>query len=98
MGSHSTRARGRPASRMPSRLPLCLRVFVLILSEQSERRRGSVLGGIPMRFPIAFAVLVAALSTTAAAPPQAARRPNILLAVSDDQSWIHASAYGSAWV
>jgi arylsulfatase A-like enzyme len=30
--------------------------------------------------------------------PSQAERPNILLAISDDQSWPHASAYGTPWV
>ncbi len=43
-------------------------------------------------------LLLAAALLAGAAAPQDAKRPNVLLAISDDQSWIHASAYGSAWV
>ena len=41
----------------------------------------------------------AGLAGCASRPPEApARRPNILFAIADDQSWPHASAYGSKWV
>ena len=38
------------------------------------------------------------LSILLVTPAIAAERPNILIAISDDQSWIHASAYGSKFV
>ncbi|MFZ5833128.1 MAG: sulfatase [Planctomycetota bacterium] len=38
--------------------------------------------------------LIGAVLLCGAAAAQAADRPNILLAISDDQSWIHAGAYG----
>ncbi len=31
-------------------------------------------------------------------PPEAPKRPNILFAIADDQSWPHASALGARWV
>lgn len=48
------------------------------------------------RFP--FAVLLAALVMDSSAIATAADRPNVLLAISDDQSFPHASAYGSKMV
>ena len=41
---------------------------------------------------------VGGMAASAAKMPSRARRPNILLAISDDQSWPHASAYGCAFV
>ena len=38
------------------------------------------------------------LALFAATLTHADERPNILFAISDDQSWPHASAYGTAWV
>lgn len=38
--------------------------------------------------------LLAILSCTSSRTGKAADRPNILLAISDDQSWVHAGAYG----
>ena len=46
-----------------------------------------------MRWKIFFAIIV-----TVGSHLQAADRPNILIAISDDQSWAHASAYGSQFV
>ncbi len=47
-----------------------------------------------------FCLLVAFLfvSLLPAASPAAGRRPNILFAIADDQSFPHAGAYGTAWV
>ena len=39
-----------------------------------------------------------ALAAPAILRPAAARRPNILFCISDDQSWAHASAYGAGFV
>jgi N-sulfoglucosamine sulfohydrolase len=38
------------------------------------------------------------LASTLFASAQPARRPNILFCISDDQSWLHASAYGSRFI
>lgn len=43
---------------------------------------------------VALAMLLVAAATTHAA----GKRPNILFAISDDQSWLHASAYGTRGV
>jgi uncharacterized sulfatase len=43
-------------------------------------------------------VLLALSFATCSQAPEAARRPNILLAISDDQSYPHASAYGATFV
>ncbi len=40
------------------------------------------------------AALLAIMSCSSNGTGQAADRPNILLAISDDQSWVHAGAYG----
>jgi uncharacterized sulfatase len=45
---------------------------------------------------LALVVLIALLSADTHAAE--ASRPNILIAISDDQSWLHASAYGSKMV
>jgi uncharacterized sulfatase len=59
------------------------------------------------RLPAAFvsALLLVVVSTFAPPASRAqtsgdatAERPNVLLAISDDQSWPHASAYGTDWV
>jgi len=54
---------------------------------------GLVPGASATTLPAAFAVLVAGAFLS---PPghTAPARPNILLAISDDQSWMHAGAYG----
>lgn len=38
------------------------------------------------------------LATSSIAAAQSPKRPNILFCISDDQSWLHASAYGSKFV
>ena len=43
---------------------------------------------------VCVAGLLAILSCSSSGTGQAADRPNILLAISDDQSWVHAGAYG----
>ena len=49
-----------------------------------------------MRSLLAALLLAFLLSgTSRSAPEREADRPNILFAISDDQSWIHASAYGT---
>lgn len=62
------------------------------------------------RAPLRSALALLALSVLLAPPVRAqqgaasdeeaasAERPNILFAISDDQSWPHASAYGTPWV
>ena len=39
-------------------------------------------------------LLAAAVGAAACTAPPEDTRPNILIAISDDQSWVHASAYG----
>lgn len=53
-----------------------------------------------MKFLHSFALLLLILPSIgdAYSQDQSARRPNILFAISDDQSYPHTSAYGSAWV
>lgn len=48
---------------------------------------------------LAAAVQAAITATSATADDRSApKRPNVLVAISDDQSWLHASAYGSTMV
>jgi N-sulfoglucosamine sulfohydrolase len=47
---------------------------------------------------VAFLLLSLSAQTVFAAPVDPAKRPNILLAISDDQSWKHTSAAGSPFV
>jgi N-sulfoglucosamine sulfohydrolase len=47
------------------------------------------------RNPILLLLLLCSAASTSAAP---AARPNILFVISDDQSYPHASAYGTTWV
>src|SRR5687767_10274432 len=51
-------------------------------------------------FPILGLILLlaASLLTSGARAQDRPRRPNILFAISDDQSWPHASAYGCRFV
>ncbi|MEQ9411165.1 MAG: sulfatase [Fuerstiella sp.] len=50
--------------------------------------------------PILLPLLLLAFSILSASAPsiEAADRPNILFCISDDQSWMHAGAYGCSWV
>lgn len=48
--------------------------------------------------PLVFFVHCLAIALTAKAAAAEVGRPNVLIAISDDQSWPHASAYGSTLV
>lgn len=54
--------------------------------------RGSSNGGVPLK-PLLALVTMVCVGSAFAAP-----RPNILFVISDDQSYPHASAYGTTWV
>ena len=59
------------------------------------KRTGSGLGFLVI---IGFAGIVYLTPLTAGAEELVEKQPNILLAISDDQSWPHASAYGAGFV
>ncbi|MEO1970059.1 MAG: sulfatase-like hydrolase/transferase, partial [Pirellulaceae bacterium] len=52
---------------------------------------------MPQR-PICLVALLTTLFFSFPAAAEDASRPNVLIAISDDQSWPHASAYGSTLV
>src|SRR5580704_6517342 len=56
------------------------------------RSLGSLLG--PVKNSIVAACLGIAIVHTTVAPIEAAERPNILIAIADDQSWVNTSAAG----
>jgi N-sulfoglucosamine sulfohydrolase len=64
---------------------------IVILPNSSERTRAA---DMPIRFFSLVLFLVVGIATEA----NAADRPNVLLAIADDWSYGHASAYGCGWV